>query len=402
MTHRVVVTGLGIVSPLGNTPEEAYQNAVAGKNGISYVETEAPVRVAGAVLDFDGSKYLSKQDMRRQDRFSQFAIYASSEAYQDANVAEGSIDPNRFGVIIGSGMGGMESFAHNLNQAITRDLRRISPMFVPMIIPNMAAGNVAIALNAKGHVSCTSTACAAGGNAIGDAYRLIKDGYMDAMLAGGTEAGITPYTLQGFHALTALSTTNDINTASRPFDVNRDGFVLAEGAGMLMLESLESAQKRGAHIYAEVTGYGSTCDAYHITSPSGEGAKRAIDMAMQEAGLTKDTVDYVNAHGTSTAYNDRLELEALEASVSSQTAISSTKSMHGHALGGTAGIEAVLTIKTLEHGTVPATINTQEIEHQGMNVIIGTSIKSNPKTALSNSFGFGGHNVVLAFSKGVQ
>ncbi len=407
MENRVVVTGLGIVSPLGNEVNEAYANAIAGINCVKEVtgfDTEGlKVKIAAEVKDFDASKYLSKREIRRQDLFSQYAIYAAKEAFADANL-EGIVDPERMGVIIGTGMGGMQTFASDLNKAFEGGYGKIPPMFIPMIIPNMASGNVSIALNAQNHSTAVTTACAAGTHAIGDAYRHIKHGYADVMVCGGTEAGVNPYTLAGFNAISALTTNEDVNSASRPFDLNRDGFVLGEGSGVLILESLEHAKKRNAKIYAEVIGYGSTSDAYHITAPSGKGAIKAIEDALKEAQIEPEDVDYVNAHGTSTTLNDKFETEAIKAVFkdhAKKLKVSSTKSMHGHALGGTGGIEAVLSIKALEHGIIPPTINyTTPDPECDLDYVPNQSIKQDIQIAMSNSLGFGGHNAIILFKKG--
>ena len=317
MKKRVVVSGMGIVSPLGCDINVAYQNAIAGMNAVeeitSFDVSDLKVKIGAQVRDFDPLKHLSKRDIRRQDLFSQYAVYASKEAFNDSGLQD-NIDPDDIGVLIGTGMGGMQTFAKDIKTGIEKGYNRIPPMFIPMIIPNMAAGNVAIALNAQNHCSTVTTACAAGTHAIGDAFRLIQYGEAKAMIAGGSEAGLSPYTLAGFNALTALSNNPDPKKASRPFDLNRDGFVLGEGAGILILEEYEHAKKRGAKIYAEIVGYGSTGDAYHITAPAegGEGAKRAIQQALDDAELQPSEIDYVNAHGTSTDLNDRFETAALK------------------------------------------------------------------------------------------
>ena len=315
MKKRVVVTGMGIVSPLGCDVSEAYENAIAGMNAVetitSFDVSDLKVKIGAPVRGFDALKHISKRDARRQDLFSQYAVYASKEAFSDSGL-EGHISPDDIGVLIGTGMGGMQTFAKDLKTSFEKGYSKIPPMFIPMIIPNMAAGNVAIALNAQNHCSTVTTACAAGTHAIGDAFRLIQYGEAKAMVAGGSEAGLSPYTLAGFNALTALSTNPDPKKASRPFDLNRDGFVLGEGAGILILEEYEHATNRGAKIYAEVVGYGSTCDAYHITAPSGVGAVKAIQKSLVDAGLKAGDVSYINAHGTSTPLNDKFETKAIK------------------------------------------------------------------------------------------
>ncbi|QIK69716.1 beta-ketoacyl-ACP synthase II [Erysipelothrix sp. HDW6C] len=407
MRKRVVVTGLGIVSPLGNSVEEAYTNAINGVSGVdtitSFDTSDLKVKVAAQVKNFAADKYLSKREIRRQDLFSQFAVYAASEAYNDAGLNETTHDIKRIGVLMGTGMGGMQTFAGDLNKAYEGGFGKIPPMFIPMIIPNMAAGNVAIALQTQGHTSCVTTACAAATHAIGDAFRMIQHGYADIMVAGGTEAGVSPYTLAGFNALTALSSHNDPKVASRPFDQNRDGFVLGEGAGVLILEDLEHAQKRGAHIYAEMVGYGSTCDAFHITAPSGVGAADAMRQALDDAGLKPEDVSYINAHGTSTPLNDKFETQAIKdvfQDAAHTVSISSTKSMHGHALGGTGGIEAVLSIKTITEGIIPPTINLQTADPEcDLDFTPNTAKQKSVDVVMSNSLGFGGHNAVIMFRK---
>ena len=409
MKQRVVVTGLGIVSPLGNDVDGAYQNAIAGQNCVeaitSFDTTDLKVKIAAQVKDFDASKYLSKREIRRQDLYSQYAVYASMEAYHDANL-EGNVDPDRMGVIMGTGMGGMQTFAKDLNKAFEGGYSKIPPMFIPMIIPNMASGNVSIALNAQNHTTAITTACAAGTHAIGDGFRHIKHGYADVMICGGTEAGVNPYTLAGFNAISALTTQSDVNQASRPFDLNRDGFVLGEGAGVLVLESLEHALNRNAKIYAEVIGYGSTSDAYHITAPSGVGAIKAMEQALDDANISYTEVDYINAHGTSTPLNDKFETQAIKTVFKdhAQTVkVSSTKSMHGHALGGTGGIEAVLSIKALEKGIIPPTINYVTPDPEcDLDMVPNHAQETNPQIAMSNSLGFGGHNAIVLFRKGVK
>lgn len=403
MNHRVVITGMGIVSPLGSNVDDAYANAIAGFNAIEVLEEmETAVKVGARVRDFDALKYQTKMEVRRQDLFSQYAVYASKEAFIDSGL-EGNIDPVDLGVIMGTGMGGMQTFARDLNRAFEGGYAKIPPMFIPMIIPNMAAGNVAIALNAKGHCSCVTTACSAATNSIGDAFRMIKYGDAKAIVAGGTEAGLNPYTLAGFNALTALSKTEDPNTASRPFDETRNGFVLGEGAGALILEELDHALARGAHIYAELVGYGSTCDAHHITAPSGEGAVRAMNQALKEAKINAADVDYINAHGTSTPLNDQFETRAIKEVFGEdayKVSISSTKSMHGHALGGTGGIEAILSVKTINEGIIPPTINLTNPDPEcDLDYTANVSKERDVSIAMSNSLGFGGHNAILVFRK---
>ncbi|MEG0283598.1 MAG: beta-ketoacyl-ACP synthase II [Erysipelotrichales bacterium] len=407
MEKRVVISGLGIVSPIGNKVDEAYQNAIDGKSGITYVDafdtSDLKVKIGATIKDFDPSKYLSKRDIKRQDLFSQYAVYAANQAYEDAGLDKYTMNRDDIGVMMGTGMGGMQTFSKDLYTSFEKGYNRIPPMFIPMIIPNMAAGNVAISLDAQGHAGCTTTACSAGTNAIGDAFRMIARGDAKVMIAGGSEAGICPHTLAGFNALSALSTCEDPTKASRPFDANRDGFVLGEGCGVLILEELEHALSRGARIYAEIIGYGSTCDAYHITAPSGKGAIKAIQKALDDASIEASDIDYINAHGTSTPLNDKFESDAIKEVFKDNAynvAISSTKSMHGHALGGAGGIEAVLSIKTIENGVIPPTINFEtEDEECDLNYVPNNAIKKDVKYAMSNSLGFGGHNAILIFRK---
>lgn len=406
MIKRVVVTGMGIVSPLGSNIEEAYKNAINGKNGIKEITSfdveELEVKIGAPVSGFDPLKYLTKRDLRRQDLFSQYAVYASMEAFEDAKLKD-QVDPEDIGVLIGTGMGGMQTFAKDLNTVFSKGYRRMPPMFIPMIIPNMAAGNVSIALNAKNHTSTVTTACAAGSHAIGDAFRHIKYGHAKVMVAGGSEAGLSPYTLAGFNALTALSTNPNPNKASRPFDLNRDGFVLGEGAGILILEEYDHAKKRNAKIYAEVVGYGSTSDAYHITAPSCSGATKSINMALAEANLKASDVTYINAHGTSTPLNDKYETIAIKEAFGDSAynvSISSTKSMHGHALGGTGGIEAVLSVLTTVNDIIPPTINLDTPDPDcDLDYTPNVAKERKVDVAMSTSLGFGGHNAVIIFKK---
>lgn len=406
MENRVVITGMGIVSPLGHDVQEAFTNAINGHSGINVISRFNPenlkVKIAAEVRDFDASKYLSFRDMKRQDLFSQFAVYAAHEAWNNAHFTT-EPNPDRVGVILGTGMGGQSTFANDLNKAFVGGISKIPPMFIPMIIPNMASGNIAIALNAKAHTTTITTACAASTHAIGDAFRYIKHGYADVMITGGTEAAVDPYTIAGFNALSALSTNPDPKKASRPFDLNRDGFVLGEGSGILILESLEHALNRGAHIYAEVIGYGSTNDAHHITAPSGEGAKRAMTLALEDAHLNPEDISYINAHGTSTRLNDDFETQAIKAvfgEAASHVAISSTKSVHGHALGATGALEAILSVKAIESGIVPPTMNYETPDPQcDLDYVANHARTMNVETVMSNSLGFGGHNAVLIFRK---
>ncbi|RCJ19184.1 beta-ketoacyl-[acyl-carrier-protein] synthase II [Nostoc sp. ATCC 43529] len=407
---RVVVTGIGAITPVGNTALEFWDGLLAGKNGISHItqfdSSNYKTQIAGEVEGFEPLDYLDKKEAKRTVRFTQFAVAASRQALSDANFEITDLNCEQVGVIIGSGLGGMHWLEEQNQVLLTKGPQRISPFTIPLFIPNMAAGQTAIAVGAKGPNSCPVTACAAGANAIGDAFRLIQQGYAQAMLCGGTEAAITPMTVGGFSAAGALSRRNhDPARASRPFDRDRDGFVLGEGAGILLLEELQHALKRGAHIYAEIVGYGMTCDAYHMTTPSvmGEGASRAIRLALKDGNVYPEQVSYVNAHGTSTAINDSIETQAIKTALGKHaytTVISSTKSMTGHLLGAAGGIEAVATTLAVYHDKVPPTTNLDNPDplcDLQYSPHVATTLPM--EVAISNSLGFGGHNVTLVFRK---
>lgn len=407
--RRVVITGLGIVSPIGSTIQEAWANALSGQSGVKPMTRvnadDYPAKVAAEIRDFNPEDFLERKEARKMDRFTQFAVAASQMAVKDADLTIDESNAERIGVWVGSGIGGMETFEKQFQTFLDRGYRRVSPFFVPMMIPDMAAGQVSIYLGAKGVNSCTVTACATGTNSIGDAFKVIQRGDADAMITGGSEAPITQMSVAGFCANTALSTNPDPNTASRPFDANRDGFVMGEGAGIIVLEELEHAKKRGARIYAEVIGYGSTGDAHHITAPApgGEGGVRAMKMAIEDSGVSPEEVDYINAHGTSTPYNDEFETAAIKSVFGEHAyklAISSTKSMTGHLLGAAGGVEAIFTALTLKHGMIPPTINYETPDEKcDLDYVPNESRKRDVKVALSNSLGFGGHNATLAFKK---
>ncbi|MFD2694884.1 beta-ketoacyl-ACP synthase II [Sporolactobacillus shoreicorticis] len=409
MKRRVVVTGLGAVTPLGNDVATTWVNAISGKSGIGIVTRVNPddfrAKVAGEVKDFDPEKFVDRKEALRMDRFAQFTVAAAKMAVEDADYTIDETNAERTGVWIGSGIGGMETYEKELRVAIERGFRRVSPFFVPMMIPDMASGQVSILLGTKGINSCTVTACATGTDSIGSAYKAIQRGDNDVILCGGSEAPLTNMSFAGFTSARALSTNPDPKTACRPFDKNRDGFVMGEGAGVLLLESLESAQKRGAHIYAEIAGYGATSDAFHVTrpDPNGQGAIRSMQMALDDAAVKSDQVDYVNAHGTSTEANDSTETKAVKAVFGDgahDLAISSTKSMTGHLLGASGGVEAILCIKAIEEGIVPPTINYKTPDEAcDLNYVPNEALKKEVNVALSNSFGFGGHNATLAFKK---
>ncbi|MBP3039797.1 beta-ketoacyl-ACP synthase II [Bacillaceae bacterium Marseille-Q3522] len=408
--QRVVITGMGMITPLGNNVGTSWEGVVEGRSGIgSLLRRDAsnfPTKVAGEVKNFNPVDYLDTKEARKMDRFTQFAVVATLEALKDAGIIIGeNIDPERVGVWIGTGIGGMETYEEQFRKFYEKGYKRVSPFFVPMIIPDMASGQVSIMVGAKGINTCTVTACASGANSIGDAYRVIERGGADVMIAGGAEAPITDMALAGFSSMKALSTNPDPRTASRPFDKNRDGFVMGEGAGILILESLESALSRNANIYAEIVGYGATGDAHHITTPApgGEGGARAMTIALQDAGLHLKDVDYINAHGTSTYYNDLYETQAIKfvfGEHAYQLAVSSTKSMTGHTLGAAGAIEAIFSILAVKKGVLPPTINYETPDKElDLDYIPNQARQANIQIVLSNSLGFGGHNVTLIFKK---
>jgi 3-oxoacyl-[acyl-carrier-protein] synthase II len=409
MKKRVVVTGIGSISPVGNDVETAWGNIVAGKSGIGPLTRLNPddfsVKVAAEVTDFDIEKFIEIKDARKMDRFTHFALASALMAVKDAGLVIDDNNAHRIGVWIGSGIGGMETFEKQYEIFQKRGYRRVSPFFVPMMIPDMATGQVSIFLGAKGVNSCTVTACATGTNSIGDAFKVIQRGDADAMIAGGTEAPITQMSVAGFCANKALSTNPDPNTASRPFDLNRDGFVIGEGAGVLILEELDHALNRGADIYAEIVGYGSTGDAYHITAPApgGEGGARAMKLALEDAGMKPEDIDYINAHGTSTPYNDEFETNAVKQVFGEHAyklGISSTKSMTGHLLGAAGGVEAIYSVLAIKDGIMPPTINYETPDPKcDLDYVVNEARKRDLKGVLSNSLGFGGHNATIAFKK---
>ena len=410
---RVVVTGVGAVTPIGNTPAEYWEGLLSGRNGIGPISlfdaSQHKCRIAGEVKGFDPQQYLDGKEIKRMDRFAQFAVAASMQALADAQFTINELNAEQVGVIIGSGVGGIKVLEDQQTVYLTKGPDRCSPFMVPMMISNMAAGLAAIHTGAKGPNSCPVTACAAGSNAVGDAFRLIQRGFAQAMICGGAEAAVTPLSVAGFASARALSTRNDDPAhASRPFDRDRDGFVMGEGSGILLLEELEHAKSRGARIYAEIVGYGLTCDAYHMTSPApaGEGAARAMQLALKDANLNPDRISYVNAHGTSTAANDVNETAAIKTALGEaayKIAISSTKSMTGHLLGGSGGIEAVATVLAIANDSIPPTINLDNPDPEcDLDYVPHSSRAQKVEVALSNSFGFGGHNVTIAFKKYVE
>ncbi len=406
--HRVVVTGLGAITPIGNTVGEYWDGLINSRNGVATITlfdaSSHACRFAAEVKNLDPTGFLEPKESKRWDRFSKFGVIAAKQALSDSGLNIEEKNASRIGVIIGSGVGGLLTMETQAHVLADKGASRVSPFTVPMMIPNMATGLAAIALGAKGPSSAVATACAAGSNAIGDAFRILQLGKADAMVCGGAEASITPLGVAGFASAKALSFRNDDPaTASRPFDSDRDGFVIGEGAGVLVLETLEHATARGATIHAEVIGYGTTCDAHHITSPSpgGAGGAQAIHLALEDGKLMPETIDYINAHGTSTPANDSNETSAIKTVLgdrAKQIPISSTKSMTGHLLGGSGGIEAVACVLTLKNGVIPPTINYSNPDPAcDLDYVPNTAREHKTKTILSNSFGFGGHNVCLAF-----
>ncbi|MBD3884962.1 beta-ketoacyl-ACP synthase II [Phormidium tenue FACHB-886] len=407
---RVVVTGSGAITPLGNTALDYWEGLLQGRSGIAPITafdaSHLPCQIAGEVKGFDPCHYLERKDAKRMDRFAQFAVCASQQAIANARLEINDRNAEQVGVLIGSGVGGIQVMEDQQEIHLRRGADRCSPFMIPMMIANMAAGLTAIHTGAKGPNSCTTTACAAGSNAIGEAFRLIQYGYALAMICGGVEAAITPLSMTGFAAARALSTRNaEPARASRPFDRDRDGFVMGEGAGILILEELEHALDRQAYIYAEVVGYGLTCDAFHMTAPlpGGNMAARAMELALKDANLFPNQVDYINAHGTSTPANDINETLAIKQALGQQAfqvAISSTKSMTGHLLGGSGGIEAVATTMAVATDQIPPTINLENLDPAcDLDYVAQQCRSRRVEVALSNSFGFGGHNVTLAFKK---
>lgn len=407
--RRVVVTGIGTINPIGHNVEETWKSIEEGKCGIapiSLFDTKGmKVTLAGEVKDFDVTKYIDKKEAKKMDRFIQMGMIASKEAMLDSGLDINNIDSHRFGVIVSSGIGGLGSIEKNYQTGEKRGFDRVSPFFIPMTISNLAAGHIAIAYHAQGLCTCPVTACAGGTNAIGDAFRNIRDGYQDVMIAGGCEASVTPLGIGGFTSMKALSDATDPNRASIPFDKERNGFVMGEGAGILILEELEHALKRGAHIYGEMTGYGVSCDAHHITAPlpNGEGGTYAMQNALDDAGISYDVIDYINAHGTSTHLNDLCETEAIKSVFKEHAyklAVSSTKGHTGHCLGAAGGIEAVLSVLALKHNFIPPTLNYQvKDEECDLNVVPNIGVKKDLHYVMSNSLGFGGHNASIIFKE---
>ncbi|MEE0547537.1 MAG: beta-ketoacyl-ACP synthase II [Peptococcaceae bacterium] len=407
--RRVVVTGIGVVSPVGNTLDETWNNLVNGVNGIAPITlfdaTDYKAKVAGEVKNFEPRDYMSKQEILRSDRFSQLAMAAAVQAVEESGVI-GTVAPDRIGVYFGSGIGGINTMTKEHQKLIDKGPGRVSPYMVPMMIANMAAGMIAIRYNCQGAAMPAVTACASGSNAIGEALRQIRHGYADAVISGGSDAAVNDLGVAGFINMHALSTSDDPNAASLPFDARRGGFVIGEGATALVLEEYEHAVARGAKIYGEICGYGSTCDAYHITSPAPDaaGGARAMIQAMEESGYSVNDRVYINAHGTGTQMNDSGETTAIKTALGEEKAhevlISSTKSMTGHLLGAAGAIEAAVCLKVLNTGIIPPTINLQEPDPAcDLNYVPNQAVKADIDLCLSNSLGFGGHNACLAFRK---
>jgi 3-oxoacyl-[acyl-carrier-protein] synthase II len=407
---RVVVTGVGMITPLGVGVDSSWDNLIEGRPGISKITqfdaSSFPTQIAGEVKSFNPGDYIEVKEIKKMDRFIHFAIAAASMAVNDAGLKITAETADRTGVIVGSGIGGLHAIEHYHSVYVEKGVRKISPFFIPMLIVNLASGQISIKFGARGPNSAVATACATGSHSIGDSFRIIQRGEADAMIAGGTEAVITPLGIGGFNAMKALSTRNEEpEKASRPFDAERDGFVMGEGAGIVILEDLEGAKNRGARIYAEIVGYGMTADAYHITAPSpgGEGAARCMKMALKDGSASPSEVDYINAHGTSTKYGDEIETTAIKTVFgehSRKVSVSSTKSMTGHLLGAAGGVEAVVTVLSIYNDMVPPTINLDNpdpecdldyVPHKARNMTVNY--------ALTNSFGFGGTNACLLFKK---
>ena len=410
MTRRVVITGLGVLTPVGNDVNTMWQNLLAGKSGAGPVThfdpSEFKTKFACEVKDFDATSIVGKKDARRMDKFAQFAVASSKQALDDSGLVVTPDNASRIGVMIGTGIGGITTIVNQIEEMMAKGPSRVSPFLVPMMLPDTASGQVAIQFGLKGPNLCPVSACATGSNAIGEASEWVRRGVADAVLAGGTESAIIPIALAGFNNMTAISTRNDApEKASRPFDKNRDGFVVGEGSGVLVLEALEHALARGARIYAEVIGYGSTADAYHITAPeeNGVGAASAMKIALQQANLKPEQIDYINAHGTSTPLNDKSETAAIK-SVFGEAAysvpISSTKSMTGHLLGAAGAVEGVIAVQDINEGVIPPTINYETPDPEcDLDYVPNTSRRKQVNTVMSNSFGFGGHNAVVIIGR---
>jgi len=410
MKRRVVVTGIGAITPIGHGREAFFNGLKTGKNGASLIEafdtTEYTTKVAAEIKDFQPELYINKKEIKRMDKFVQFGIAASQMAVEDAKIDFEKVDATRVGVIMGSGIGGIQTLAAQHEKLLSKGPKRVSPFLIPMMITNMISGSISMEFGAKGPNTTVVTACASGTHAVGDAFKVIQRGDADVMFTGGAEASICELGMAGFCTMKAMSTRNDDPlTASRPFDEGRDGFVMGEGSGVLILESLEHAKARGAKIYAEVVGYGATADAYHITSPApgGEGAARCMNMAMADAGIVAEDIDYVNAHGTSTPYNDKFETMAIKTALGEHAYninVSSTKSMTGHLLGASGAIEAIASVMAVSEDFIPPTINLNNQDPElDLNYTPNTGVEKIVRYALSNSLGFGGHNGTIIVRK---
>jgi 3-oxoacyl-[acyl-carrier-protein] synthase II len=406
--RRVVVTGLGMITPLGIGVKDTWDNIIAARSGIGMITyfdtTNFPTKIAGEVKGFNPEDYIEPKEIKKMDRFIHFAIAAATMALNDSGLKITDKNAEKIGVIVGSGIGGLYAIEHYHSVFLEKGPRRISPFFIPMLVINLASGQISIKFGAKGPNSAVATACATGSHSIGDAYKIIQRGDADAMIAGGTEAVITPLGIGGFNAMKALSTRNDEpEKASRPFEIDRDGFVMGEGAGVLIIESLESALDRGAKIYAEIIGYGMTADAYHITAPGGDGAARCMELTLKDGVINPSEVDYINAHGTSTRFGDEIENKAIKTVFGEHAykmAVSSTKSMTGHLLGAAGGVEAVIVILSIYNDIVPPTINLDKPDPEcDLDYVPHRSRKMTVNCALTNSFGFGGTNACLLFKK---
>lgn len=409
MKRRVVITGMGVMSSLGHDLDTFWGNLMAGKSGVSEIQafdvSEYPTRIAAEIHDFNPEDYIDKKEARRMDRFVQFAVAASQFALKDANLQLGqNADPERCGVYVGSGIGGLGTWEEQHKILLEKGPKRVSPFFIPMMIANMGSGQISMLVGAKGPNSTAVTACATGTHSIGDSYKLIQRGDADVMICGGAEATIRPTGMAGFCALRAMSTRNEEPTkASRPFDIDRDGFVMGEGAGILVLEELEHAQKRGAAIYAEVIGYGMSGDAHHMTDPDPDGAARCMSRAIRDAGIDPSEVDYINAHGTSTPVGDKSETTAIKKALGEhayKVAVSSTKSMTGHLLGAAGGVEAVISGLTIKNGKIAPTINLDNQDPEcDLDYVPNVAREADVRIAMSNSFGFGGHNATIILKR---
>ena len=412
MERRVVITGLGTISPVGNTVADFWNSLIEGKSGLNFIQgyddVDLPVRIVAQVKDFDpAANGLERADIRKMDLYCQYAVAAANQAVADSGLVSGeNIEPDRFGVYVGSGIGGISTFVRETEKLLNEGPRRISPLFIPTMIANIAAGNIAIRHNAQGPCLPIVTACATGTHSAGEAYRAIKNGQADAIITGGSEAAVHPLAIGGFANSRALTNAETLEDACTPFDARRSGFTMAEGAGILVFEEYEHAVKRGATIYAEVAGYGNSCDAHHYTAPRPDGipASKAIRMALEEAGYTADDILYVNAHGTSTPLNDKTETNAIKLAIGEDNArkalISSTKSMTGHMLGAAGGVELIATALAVKHGIVPPTINYKEADPEcDLNYVPNKAVKADVTIAASNSLGFGGHNACVALKK---